>query len=75
MVPLDEVNLAVDGAAAQAVGQVLHVSKGVPVRGGDGIRRCRATRSHPSWGPCAEEMPIQSLDLLMIPALTLLRRL
>ncbi len=37
MVSSDQVNLAEDGTAVQAVGQVLHVWEGVPVRGGDSV--------------------------------------
>jgi hypothetical protein len=37
VVPLVEVDLSEDGEAVQAVGQVLHVWEGVPVRGGDGV--------------------------------------
>jgi hypothetical protein len=40
VVPLDEVDLAEDSAAVQAVGQVLHVWEWVPVRGVDGVEVC-----------------------------------
>jgi hypothetical protein len=47
MVFFDQVNLAEDRAAVQAVGQVLHVWEGVLVRGGDGVEAAVVTAGPP----------------------------
>jgi hypothetical protein len=71
MVSFDLVDLAEDVAAVQAVGQVLHVWEGVPVRGGDSVEAAvvAAGRQEPSFlGTLCRGDAHAEFDRLMIPA-------